>query len=57
MAIVYLAIGGMFVFTHVFPQIHNNRSLVGAVFLVYGTFRLITGILKFKRFRSGNDHE
>jgi hypothetical protein len=56
MAIVYIAIGIMFALTHVFANnIPYNRRVIGSVFLLYGTFRLITGIMKLKKYRSESE--
>lgn len=56
MAAVYIALGIMFTLTSAFANnIPNNRKIIGSVFLVYGTFRLITGIMKLKKSRSNNE--
>jgi hypothetical protein len=58
MSLIYIAIGIMFLFTNVFYHaISQNRQVIGAVFLAYGCFRLITGIVKLKKSRLDSDNE
>lgn len=53
MSVIYILIGGMFIFTNGFKEkLPDNREVIGGVFLAYGLFRFISGVQKLRKFRS-----